>query len=159
MKRKKRLRALAGAVTDIVLAAVILLVFAFFHHGRMYLLGRGFVEAPAATAQPAAAATAPPASETETPEETPAFTGPFTDGTIEQTESSYRSANVSVSWTRHEDNSADGLVVYYIADIYLRSSEYLRTAYVTNGYRSVHDMAAESNAILAIDGDYAFSRE
>lgn len=43
MKRKKRLRALAGAVTDIVLAAVILLVFAFFHHGRMYLLGRGFV--------------------------------------------------------------------------------------------------------------------
>ena len=50
MKRKKRLRALAGAVTDIVLAAVILLVFAFFHHGRMYLLGRGFVEAPAATA-------------------------------------------------------------------------------------------------------------
>ena len=159
MKRKKRLRALAGAVTDIILAAVILLVFAFFHHGRMYLLGRGFVEAPAATAQPAAAATAPPASETETPEETPAFTGPFTDGTIEQTESSYRSANVSVSWTRHEDNSADGLVVYYIADIYLRSSEYLRTAYVTNGYRSVHDMAAESNAILAIDGDYAFSRE
>ena len=50
MKREKRLRALAGAVTDIVLAAVILLVFAFFHHGRMYLLGRGFVEAPAATA-------------------------------------------------------------------------------------------------------------
>ena len=45
MKRKKRLRALAGAVADIVLAAVILLVFAFFHHGRMYLLGRGFVEA------------------------------------------------------------------------------------------------------------------
>ena len=56
MKTKKRLRALTGAITDIVLAAVILLVFAYFHHGRMYLLGRGFVEAPAATAQPTAAA-------------------------------------------------------------------------------------------------------
>ena len=55
MKTKKRLRALTGAITDIVLAAVILLVFAYFHHGRMYLLGRGFVEAPAATAQPTAA--------------------------------------------------------------------------------------------------------
>lgn len=159
MKTKKRLRALTGAITDIVLAAVILLVFAYFHHGRMYLLGRGFVEAPAATAQPTAAASAQPTPETEAPDETLVANGPFTDGTIEQTENSYRSANVSVSWTRHEDRSNDGLVVYYVADIWLRSSEYLRTAYVTNGYRSVHDMAAESNAILAIDGDYAFSRE
>ena len=95
----------------------------------------------------------------EAPDETLVANGPFTDGAIEQTENSYRSANVSVSWTRHEDRSNDGLVVYYVADIWLRSSEYLRTAYVTNGYRSVHDMAAESNAILAIDGDYAFSRE
>lgn len=159
MKTKKRLRALTGAITDIVLAAVILLVFAYFHHGRMYLLGRGFVEAPAATAQPTAAAAVQPTPETEAPDETLVANGPFTDGTVEQTENSYRSANVSVSWTRHEDSSNDGLVVYYVADIWLRSSEYLRTAYVTNGYRSVHDMAAESNAILAIDGDYAFSRE
>ena len=62
MKTKKRLRALTGAITDIVLAAVILLVFAYFHHGRMYLLGRGFVEAPAATVQPTAAAAAHPTS-------------------------------------------------------------------------------------------------
>ncbi len=69
MKTKKRLRALTGAITDIVLAAVILLVFAYFHHGRMYLLGRGFVEAPAATAQPTAAAAAQPTPETEAPDE------------------------------------------------------------------------------------------
>ena len=117
MKTKKRLRALTGAITDIVLAAVILLVFAYFHHGRMYLLGRGFVEAPAATAQPTAAAAAQPTPETEAPDETLVANGPFTDGTIEQTENSYRSANVSVSWTRHEDRSNDGLVVYYVADI------------------------------------------
>lgn len=159
MKTNKRLRALTGAITDIVLAAVILLVFAYFHHGRMYLLGRGFVEAPAATAQPTAAAAAQPTPETEAPDETLVANGPFTDGTVEQTENSYRSANVSVSWTRHEYNGEKGLVVYYIADIYLRSPEYLRTAYVTDGYRSVQDMAAESNAILAIDGDYAFSRD
>lgn len=159
MKTNKRLRALTGAITDIVLAAVILLVFAYFHHGRMYLLGRGFVEAPAATAQPTAAAAAQPTLKPDAAEETPEPTGPFTDGAVEQTENSYRSANVSVSWTRHEYNGEKGLVVYYIADIYLRSPEYLRTAYVTDGYRSVQDMAAESNAILAIDGDYAFSRD
>ena len=159
MKTKKRLRALTGAITDIVLAAVILLVFAYFHHGRMYLMGRGFVAAPAATAQPTAAAAAQPTPETEAPDETLVANGPFTDGTVEQTENSYRSANVSVSWTRHEYNGEKGLVVYYIADIYLRSPEYLRTAYVTDGYRSVQDMAAESNAILAIDGDYGFSRD
>ncbi len=163
MKTKKRLRALAGAAMDIVLAAVILLVFAFFHHGRMYLLGHGFVEAPAATSEPTAAVTPQPTlkldAAEETPSETPEPTGPFTDGTVEQTENSYRSANVSVSWTRYEDNGEKGLVVYYIADIYLRSSEYLRTNYVTNGYRSVQDMASEANAILAIDGDYAFSRD
>ena len=159
MKTNKRLRALTGAITDIVLAAVILLVFAYFHHGRMYLLGRGFVEAPAATAQPTAAAAAQPTPETEAPDETLVANGPFTDGAVEQTENSYRSANVSVSWTRYEDNGEKGLVVYYIADIYLRSSEYLRTNYVTNGYRSVQDMASEANAILAIDGDYAFSRD
>ena len=159
MKTKKRLRALTGAITDIVLAAVILLVFAYFHHGRMYLLGRGFVEAPAATAQPTAAAAAQPTLKPDAAEETPEPTGPFTDGAVEQTENSYRSANVSVSWTRYEYNGEKGLVVYYIADIYLRSPEYLRTAYVTDGYQSVQDMAAESNAILAIDGDYAFSRD
>ena len=102
------------------------------------------------------AVTSPAAA--EAPDETLVANGPFTDGTVEQTENSYRSANVSVSWTRHEYNGEKGLVVYYIADIYLRSPEYLRTAYVTDGYRSVQDMAAESNAILAIDGDYAFSR-
>lgn len=159
MKTKKRLRALAGAAMDIVLAAVILLVFAFFHHGRMYLLGRGFVDAPAATPEPTAAVTPQPTLKPDAAEETPEPTGPFTDGAVEQTENSYRSANVSVSWTRYEDNGEKGLVVYYIADIYLRSSEYLRTNYVTNGYRSVQDMASEANAILAIDGDYAFSRD
>ena len=67
MKTKKRLRALTGAITDIILAAVILLVFAYFHHGRMYLLGRGFVEAPAATAAPTET---PAPAETVQPEET-----------------------------------------------------------------------------------------
>ncbi len=114
MKTGNKRRALAGALTDIVLAAVILLVFAFFHHGRMYLLGRGFVEPPAATAQPAAGVSLQPAPETEAPEETPVPDGPFTDGAVEQTENSYRSANVSVSWTRHEDRSADGLVENYL---------------------------------------------
>ena len=93
MKTKKRLRALTGAITDIVLAAVILLVFAYFHHGRMYLLGRGFVEAPAATAQPTAAAAAQPTPETEAPDETPnaSASGSATAQTVRPAMTSLRS--------------------------------------------------------------------
>ena len=152
MKTGKHNRILTGILTDVLLASVILLVFAYFHHGRFLLRGDSFVDVPEATAPPSAT----PAS---TAEVLPDALGPFTVGEVEQTETSYRSANVSVAWTRHEETTKSGTVVYYIADIYLRSPEYLRTAYTNKGYRSVHEMAAEADAVVAIDGDYAFSRE
>lgn len=160
MKTGKHNRILAGILTDVLLASVILLVFAYFHHGRYLLRGESFADVPEATAAPSATpAPSPETSPEAAPEDSPEPAGPFTAGEVEQTETSYRSANVSVEWTRHEEVTESGTVVYYIADIYLRSPEYLRTAYTNQGYRSVHEMAAEANAIVAIDGDYAFSRE
>lgn len=156
MKTGKHNRILTGVLTDVLLASVILLAFAYFHHGRFLLRGESFVDIPETTAQ----TTAIPAPTAEPlPEASPEPVGPFTAGEVVQTETSYRSANVSVEWTRHEETTKSGTVVYYIADIYLRSPEYLRTAYTNKGYRSVHEMAAEVDAVVAIDGDYAFSRD
>ena len=50
-------------------------------------------------------------------------------------------------------------VVYYIADIYLRSIDYMRTAISEHGYQSVAALAAANDAILAINGDYSLARE
>ena len=86
------------------------------------------------------------------------FADKFTDGGIEQTDSSYKSANVNVSWARYEDTSSGHTVVYYVADVYLRSPELLRTAIPEHGFQDTQTLAAENGAILAINGDYALAR-
>ena len=78
----------------------------------------------------------------------------FLTSGVEQTDSSYRSENISIELSRHEDNSTGRLVVYYVADIYVRSPEYIRTAIPARGYEPVLTMAAKQNAILAINGDF-----
>ena len=84
------------------------------------------------------------------------FAGKFTDGQIEQTENSYRSANISVGI---EKVKQDG-VTYYVADIYLADIRYLKTAFAKGTFgRGIHDatnvIAEENSAVLAINGDYS----
>ena len=69
------------------------------------------------TAVDPSSAVALPSAAVPTPEPMQ-FADKFTDGSTEQTDSSYKSANVNVSWTRHEDTSGTHKVVYYIADVY-----------------------------------------
>jgi exopolysaccharide biosynthesis protein len=83
------------------------------------------------------------------------FPGRFTDGVIEQTASTYRSANISLSIEKVEKNGA----TYYVADIYLADLKFFKTAFATGKYgRGLHEatdvMARENKAILAINGDY-----
>lgn len=134
---------------DILLAAVLLLGFAYVHHGRAFLRGETAVD-------PSAAVPLPSAS--EEPQAVIGFADKFTDGSIEQTDSSYKSANINVSWTRHEDTSTGHKVVYYVADVYLRSPKLLRTAIPEHGFQETQPLAAENDAILAINGDYALGR-
>ena len=76
------------------------------------------------------------------------------------TESSYSDSNIDISITTYEVNDTS----VYVADIKLRSSEYLKTAFANNVYgknvtAATSDIAESANAILAINGDYYGVRE
>jgi exopolysaccharide biosynthesis protein len=81
------------------------------------------------------------------------FPGKFTTGALEQTENSYKNANISVTIEKVQRDGA----TYFIADIYVAELKYFRTAFPVNtdkmGGREATDKAArEVKAILAING-------
>jgi exopolysaccharide biosynthesis protein len=83
------------------------------------------------------------------------FAGKFTDGEVITTGNTYMSENVNVTLTQIQRNG----VTYYAQDIYIRDIENLRTAFAKNTYgkailESVPEMAADNNAIAAINGDH-----
>lgn len=83
------------------------------------------------------------------------FHGVFTDGTVETTDNSYKSANISVT----VDTVQTDEVTYYVANIYLKNLNSIKTAFATGVYGvGLHEqtdvIAAENNAVLAINGDY-----
>ena len=84
------------------------------------------------------------------------FADRYTDEVV-VTDSSYTSPNVSITVTEQETDN--GRITYYLADIYVRDITCFRTALAEDtygsGYRdSITDMAALNNALLAINGDY-----
>ena len=83
------------------------------------------------------------------------FEGLFTDGEVEKTEDSYKSANISIDIEKVQTDD----VTYYVADIYLKDLKFFKTAFAKGKYgKGLHDqtdvIAAQNNAILAINGDY-----
>lgn len=83
------------------------------------------------------------------------FADQFTDGEVIQTDTSYKSGDISVTVTQVQENG----VTYYVEDIYLKSITNLRTAFAQDTYgRSIVDrvlnMATQNDAIAAINGDY-----
>jgi exopolysaccharide biosynthesis protein len=83
------------------------------------------------------------------------FKDKFTDGTVEQTDSSYKNANINVSINKVQENG----VTYYVADIYVAELKYFKTAFPKNsdkmGGREFTDVIArEINAIIAVNGDH-----
>ena len=82
------------------------------------------------------------------------FADKYTDEVV-MTENSYTSPDVSITVT--EEHSGD--ITYYVADIYVRDITCFQSALARDtygsGYRdSITDMAAMSDALLAINGDY-----
>ncbi len=82
------------------------------------------------------------------------FADKYTD-TVVITDTSYTSPDISITVT--EEHS--GKITYYLADIYVRDITCFQSALAKNaygsGYRdSVAGMAALSNALLAVNGDY-----
>ncbi len=80
------------------------------------------------------------------------------DDSVTITENSYVSHDVSITITDHVSEN----MAYYVADIYVRDLESFRSAFAKGTYPeprsgqtdSIRNMAAENNAILAINADY-----
>ena len=97
-------------------------------------------------------------AETATIDETTPISEKFADKYTDEvvaTENSYTSPNVSI--TVSEEHT--GNITYYVADIYVRDITCFQSALARNtygsGYRdSISDMAALSDALIAINGDY-----
>lgn len=78
-----------------------------------------------------------------------------TDGSIEITDTSYKSDEVNISITKHSENN----ITYYVADVYVKNIESLRTAFAKDTYAkglddAITDIAEDNDALFAINGDY-----
>ena len=72
----------------------------------------------------------------------------------------YEDGEISIKLTEYREEDT----TIYVADIVLSSSEYLKTAFAKNSYgknvtEKTSEIAAEENAILAINGDYYGAQE
>ena len=95
------------------------------------------------------------------------FADKFTTGEVEQTDTSYKSANVSIEVTKNTAGTESKPVVYYIADIYIKDISSFRTA-VALDYKDQNQgdrknvmstllLSQLSKSIVAISGDnFAF---
>lgn len=176
MKKKKSalLPIWAVVLLDMLAVGVGLIVFALFHH----VLPRYTESAPVVLVTPVPT---PTPTATPIPEEAPAipqeteapvvtepgdfslrFAEQFTDGEIIRNENEYRSGNVAVRFrTVQEEN-----LLYHVADIYVRKTEFFRTAFAGGAYLNNNtphsepfaDIARANNAVTALSGDYYTAR-
>ena len=165
------------ALIDLGALVVSLLLFALFDH----VIPRSQQAVPVAmsTPVPTAVPTAAPVVLYDTDTDEPAEAAPqpaaapqsaegdfsarfadkFTDGQVIQTENSYQSPNVNLTLTRYETMLGDDPEVYFVADIYVRNIEYLRTVFAKDNYgKSINEemlsMSQRTNALVAINSDY-----
>ncbi len=79
---------------------------------------------------------------------------------IKITDNYYSDGNITITLTKYRRNNT----TIYVADVKLSSAEYLKTALAKNSYgrnitAKTSETAKNSNAILAINGDYYGARE
>jgi exopolysaccharide biosynthesis protein len=109
----------------------------------------------------ASAGTSPEVSATGDPSDwRTKFAGKFTSGEVVKTDTSYKSANISIDI----QTVMKGDVPCYIADIYVADVKYFKTAFAKQadvmGDREMTDVVAKENdAILAINGDHCVDNE
>ena len=91
------------------------------------------------------------------------FSDKFTTGDVEQTDTSYRSANVSIEITKKTAGTESRPIVYYLTDIYVKDISSFRTA-VALDYKdqnkgdhknvmSTLQLSQITGALVAISGD------
>lgn len=183
MNRKKNKKVMSLPkliVLDILLVGIILLIFASFHHVIPAIISeRQRLEAmeqtvPATNAPETEAPTVPEENSAPTEGETEVTEAPtepdnrtewqkkfadkFSD-TVEITENSYRSPEVSITLQTVSTGEGSGKITYHIADIYVASLDNFTTYTANNemryfGTQDVMEMDAAANAILTLSGDF-----
>lgn len=145
---------------DILLVGIGLNVFALFHHVIDFSPKTEPVElvAPAAP-EPSALVTGEDAGPVPEEPERPLtwrekFADKFTDGDVVQTENTYMSENINVTFSRIEE---DG-IIYHVADIYITDIQYLRGGFSHGVYSArsapISETASLYNAVVALSGDH-----
>ena len=177
-KRKKHMPIWALVVLDALMVGLVLVVFAFFHHVLPAMMSAS-QQPPVIQTQP----TRPPQTQpvqTDPPQTQPGETEPaetemptqpdnrtewqktfadrFTDEVV-VTDCSYTSPEVSITIDTVVTGEGSSKITYYVADVYVASIDNFRAATANNelkyfGTQPSRDMAAASNAILAISGDF-----
>lgn len=114
-----------------------------------YSLLKTFVLAEAISTTPIATSTASTSSSTSS------SSASTSTGEVTKTATTYSDDNIKISITTKRVNDT----TVYIADIQLSSADYLKTAlaqgtYGTNVTEKTSEIAADNNAIFAINGDY-----
>lgn len=165
MSAKRYLHGWVIAVIDVLLIGAGLCVFSYFHHVRSHVIEVEPSEIVRVTPTPVAATSKPSTDGTgvaATPTPDPGLGGGkfaamfLSEGAQpEWGEHSYKSRDVRVTI----EQVLDGKYTYYVADVYIRSIDNFKTAFARGKYgKSLEDtiknMAAENNAILAINGDF-----
>lgn len=182
-KRHRSMPVVVVVFIDALVAGLILLVFAFFHHVMPWLITeKKLQDAQNNPTQPqmSVVETVPEtAAPTDPPIETEAFTEPTVPLTTEPdtrtpwqikfeehfsdeviiTENSYKSPEVSVTIDTHKIEIEGEQIVYYVADIYVASIDNFVAAVANNdmSYYSTQkstELDKNAKAIISICGDF-----
>lgn len=162
LKKRRVKRLVTSIIADLLVLGAFLGTFSYFHFLRERTYEPRVLSSPApitAAATPSAAAPAEsetPLADASTPEPEVVDTGllggkfaeKFTAGEVEQTEDSYRSANVSIEMTKVVTGTESKPVTYYVADIYLKDVSSFRTA-VALDYKE-HNTGTRKNVMSTL---------
>ena len=134
-------------IADVLIAGLVLCVFAFFHHV-------------VSTEMESTGIIVPPPTTSSAENWSEKFAEHFSDEIIE-TENTYKSPNVSITITEHRN--ASDTCTYYVADVYISDVRCLRS-YLAQGKYGENitekglSMFNNSGAIFALNGDYYGAR-
>lgn len=165
-KTKRKHSAFQIILRDVILFGIALNVFALFHHvlpRKMQPVNASLYASAASTPTPLPAqsdtAELPAASPTATP--VPGdFSASFPAAdTSTNALYSYQTDSVKIAITRVQENG----VTYFVADVYVKNIEALRTAFAKGKYgKNIYDFplttANDNKAVFAVTGDYYSAR-
>lgn len=169
----------ATIIADIIVFAILILTFAWFHHAKPGKFGPG-TELPTL---PPVSSPEPVAEPTDEPDVTPypdasvepvvtqsaeptgllggKYADKFADGEIIIEDDLYRSKDICIELSSHSEMINGYLVAYYVADIYIQDINSFRcaNAETSNNKERLEAMAERTGAIFACSGDYWVIKE